>query len=652
MKIIKSYISADTACLVAVFFLTAVLYGFGLSGGFLLDDFATLPFLSQWGQIDSWDKLVQFVAGGFTGPTGRPVSLISFLVHGGVWPDDPKGFLIFNVLCHLINGGLLFIFLRLLVRVAGREGRYQWLPLISTILWIIHPLHVSSVLYIIQRMVLLSALFNLIALIAYILGRQYLQAGKVLKGCCYLGGGALAATLAVYSKENAVLIPLQFLLLEAYFLWSRSARSSFADLPLLNKNTKASRVVIVVATIIPSLIILGYVVLPIIKNTLFLFEQGRELGGRRTFTLFERLMTEQRIVGDYLIGLVIPKMQSSGVFYDGYPVSKGLFQPLSTFLWFLFHSCAVLIALLWRRSLPFLAFAVLWFYANHLLESTSVMLELKFEHRNYIPSVGVCILAALCVMALPGSGAVRKLVLTAMILILGMLLAGRSSLWGQPDKAALVWVEENPGSTRALENAAMVYSGQPGMERRVVQLLTEAADRSDGHPVALLKLYSYQCGLEASQKLDVDAIAVKLATSSLNWQLGGVLIEIMDKMVLGACHLDYQRYQKMLQAASTNIYNKRTRLPLTFRDLMARSELVFGSHTKAIDLYLSQSYARLPLGMIMKQSLWLASYGELEAAVTHLDRGLVVAYEADKFLIMQAQEMREKIVADITGSKG
>jgi hypothetical protein len=39
------------------------------------------------------------------------------------------------------------------------------------------------------------------------------------------------------------------------------------------------------------------------------------------------------------------------------------------------------------RSWPYLSFGVLFFFLNHLIESSIIPLELVFEHRNYIPSM-------------------------------------------------------------------------------------------------------------------------------------------------------------------------------------------------------------------------------------------------------------------------
>src|SRR5688572_2168657 len=88
----------------------------GLSGGFLFDDFANLPSLGAGGRIDNAAAFWRYLTSGSADPTGRPVSLLSFLIDARDWPADAAPFLRTNVLLHLLNGALLFVLLRTLGR--------------------------------------------------------------------------------------------------------------------------------------------------------------------------------------------------------------------------------------------------------------------------------------------------------------------------------------------------------------------------------------------------------------------------------------------------------------------------------------------------------------------------------------------------------
>lgn len=628
-----------------------LVYSLGLSGTFLLDDYGTLPPLAQWGSVDSLAKLQQFVSGGFTGPTGRPISLLSFLLHGGVWPTEARNFLLFNLGCHLLTGLVLFVLLRKLVRWCGQEVEFYWLPLLATALWLSHPLHVSTVLYVVQRMTLLSALFSLLALLAYLSGRLYLQQQRLGRGMAWLVAGAISAMLALSSKENAALLPLQFLLLEL-LLWWLAQRSGFSNTPntvypLLTRPTGWSRWVIVVAVIIPSLIVVAYLLNPLLKNIWLFISEGRELGTRRDFTLFERLATQQRVVGDYLLNLLLPKSQTAGLFHDGYPLSRNLLQPLNGLLWLLTHMSLLGVALYLRRGLPWLAFGVLWFYVGHWIESTTIMLEIKFEHRNYLPSIGLAIAVAALLLKLPLTGRLKWIVALLIATLLMMLLALRASLWGQPEKAVQVWAQENPRSTRALEHAALIYSANPDMSHLTESALRQAVQRSGGRGLTLLKYYSYMCPQAEQISLDMDKITQRLQTDPIDWQASGVFETILEHMISGECDLSLTDYQQLLSAASSNPYYRRTRYPMIFRAYEARSELTLGNPERALRLYREQNYQKMPLEMVMTQALWLASYEQQAAAARHLRLGLEAGVGADDYLREQAEDMLQKIVRDI-----
>ena len=619
------------------FVVVAGVYSLGLSGAFLLDDYATLPMLEQWGQINNLEKLKQFVGSGFTGPTGRPVALFTFAVQSGQWPDSPFHFLLVNLVIHLVSAVLLFFLVRLIAHgLKLNEYLSTWLPVFVSLLWAAHPLNVSAVLYIIQRMVLLSTLFNLAALISYLIAREYCLTGNIKKALVWFTIAGFTALMALFSKEIAVLIPLQLLLLEAMFSWQGKRETS----PLL-------RAVFWFGIVIPCCIVVLYIFELLVRNIYTFFLTGDELFSRRSFTVFERLLTQSRVVGDYLLAIIIPKSQSAGVFHDGYLVSTSLFKPVSTLVWSLIHLSLVVGAFVFRRKLPLLAFGILWFYVNHLVESTVVMLELKFEHRNYLPGMGILLAVAYSLLVMPVSHRIRAISVGAVFFVCVAVLALRASLWGNPEKAVLVWVNENKNSVRANENAAMFYSNKTDSYEIVSGLLRRAVEISDDDPVMELKFISYACPFDRELKVDVSQINHKLAVSEVNWQLVGVMDALLGKMIAGSCNqIELKDYRKLLASVKENPKYRHTSIPRSIADLEARSELVLGSKSLGIALYTNVNYKSLKLGLVMKQALWLASYGELQAAVDHLVVGIENS-QSDEYTILQAEDMLRKIRLDL-----
>ena len=90
-----------------------------------------------------------------------------------------------------------------------RPSEVRWLALLTSALWLLHPLHVSTVLYAVQRMAQLSTLFTLAGLYVFARYRSRwavagASPGDVLACLLWL---FLFTLLAAFSKENGVLLP-------------------------------------------------------------------------------------------------------------------------------------------------------------------------------------------------------------------------------------------------------------------------------------------------------------------------------------------------------------------------------------------------------------------------------------------------------------
>ena len=85
------------------------------------------------------------------------------------------------------------------------------------------------------------------------------------------------------------------------------------------------------------------------------------------------------------------------LFHDDVVISQSLFEPISTSLATLVLLGLAVIALYSLRRQWLVGFAIAWYLVGHSMESTLVGLELVFEHRNYIPSIALCL--ALCRVA-------------------------------------------------------------------------------------------------------------------------------------------------------------------------------------------------------------------------------------------------------------
>ena len=116
--------TALSVCFAVIFggllVITLCVYKPGLSGTFLFDDYANLPSLGNYGPVDNWTTFTHYITSGAADPTGRPLTLLSFLVDANDWPADPYPFKYTSVLLHLLNGALLTWLLLRLGRALGR----------------------------------------------------------------------------------------------------------------------------------------------------------------------------------------------------------------------------------------------------------------------------------------------------------------------------------------------------------------------------------------------------------------------------------------------------------------------------------------------------------------------------------------------------
>src|SRR5262249_23733625 len=149
-------------------------------------------------------------------PTGRPLTLGTFLLDARDWPADPRPFKITNVLLHLLNGLLLCaVLLRLGRALRLSDFRARATALFGAGAWLLHPLFVTTTLYIVQREAMLPATFVLLGMLGWTAARNALANGHAARGVAGMALSAGGCTLlAVLSKGNGALLPLLLLLTE------------------------------------------------------------------------------------------------------------------------------------------------------------------------------------------------------------------------------------------------------------------------------------------------------------------------------------------------------------------------------------------------------------------------------------------------------
>jgi len=451
--------------LVSIGLLALAAYRPGLSGDFLFDDYGNLPILGKFGAVTHWSTFWCYITAGIADPTGRPLTLLTFLLDAHNWPADPFPFKRTNLILHLLNGVLLYALLARLADLLGySDRRSRTAALLGATLWLLHPLLVSTTLYIVQREAMLPATCVMAGLLIWLHGRHQLTQGRTAVGLTWsaLGLGGFTV-LGVLAKANGVLLPILALLIEMVVLAPRHVMHHGGA-------RQVYRLVLFAFVIAPSAAVLGYLFWTGLYGTL----AGGPVGFR-PWSVGQRLLTEPRVLLDYLQLLWLPRPFSSGLFNDQYVASTSWLKPITTLPAML--AVLGLIGIAWRqrRGHPALALAVLFYFAGQLLESSSIALELYFEHRNYLPALLMFWPLGLWLADTRSLRLFKYALMLALPLGLAWMTHARAELWGNVHNQALLWAKINPDSARAQTNAAQIemQAGQPQAAiRRLEKLLT------------------------------------------------------------------------------------------------------------------------------------------------------------------------------------
>ena len=431
------------AVLASVLLLTALVYWPGLAGGFTLDDFPNLvdnPALTQAPLSPA--SLGKAAFSMDSGPTGRPLAMLSFAIEARVYGLNPGAMKLTNLGIHLLNGLLVFLLLRRLVRLAGEGeavavppwGRPDAVAVFVTAAWLLAPINLTAVLYVIQRMESLATLFMLAGLIGYLNGRERMRRGQPGGTPLIWLGLTGGSALGLLAKESAALLPVYAVLLEAVLFRGRTRRGE------IDRRVLALFGIVLV---IPALLGLAWLLPGILSGGAY---------ANRPFDLSQRLWTEGRAMWSYLGWILTPRPQALSLYHDAYPISTDWLHPITTLPAALGLTGLLGVGLwLWTRR-PLIALGLLWFLGGHLLVSSILPLELVYEHRNYMPSIGI--LLAFCALILrepsrPSLHSTRLGFMISLIVLYACLTLLRANTWGDPLRLATTEAVRHPDSPRA-----------------------------------------------------------------------------------------------------------------------------------------------------------------------------------------------------------
>jgi len=430
----------------------------GLYGDYVFDD---MPNLLDNKRLDmevlDYDSLKSATLSSNSGPLRRPVSMLSFALNRHFFGIHPFSHKVINLGIHLLTGLALFILGRLLINAYQRQSCGP------------RPLNLTSVLYIIQRMTSLAALFTVCGLCTFVAGRLRLLAGKPGR-LLILSGFLVFGALAAFSKESGVLLVLFMFVIElTLFRFKNSSGQPDRFIAGL----------FVAFLLLPACLVLVKLVL----------DPGWVLNGyeRRIFTLPERLFTEARVLMLYLKLTVMPTTSTLGLYQGDISLSRGLLSPATTLYSLLALSGLFAGALALLKRQPLISLGILWFFCAHTLESTIFPLEIAHEHRNYLADFGIILALGSAIAVIPMQK-LGSLVRTGTPLLLLLMFSYttwlRADQWSDNVKFAVFEALHHPQSFRAVYSAGRIHAklalnGQPGSEEEAYRYLEQASSVDD-----------------------------------------------------------------------------------------------------------------------------------------------------------------------------
>lgn len=602
---------------------TYIVYAPGLTGGFLFDDFVNLDALGSLGGVTDWETLRAFVFGGSSGPTGRPVSLVSFLLNDNTWPSYAPWFKLTNLYIHLLSGLLLCWATLLLIRnlKTVSEQQAQWIAVLTCAFWLLHPYMVSTTLYVVQRMAQLATLFSLVGIVLYLYGRLQITIKPVRAYILMTMAIGIGTMLATFSKENGALLPLLILVIE--FCLPKDK----------NKPNWQWRAL---CLWLPSLVI------AILMARYITFSDNP--WPNRNFNQIERVYTEFRIICEYLLHLFIPRIEGKGLYQDGYVISKSLLNPISTFFSLLTLLTLIVGASLAHKKTPVITLAILFFFAAHLMESTVIGLELYFEHRNYLAALFLFLPIAYYSVVLYEKHKVLSLVVIVILFMLTSMTYLRSSLWGENDRLELYWVQTATESPRAINSMATFYMNHNEYEK-AYEYLEQQSERLPKSSLLTASLLLQKVRAQIATEQDFITSAEKLKYQQFDAQAVKGVRTLIESIVEGS-NADYAYYafallDTMLESPVYNQFPLFIRLaPYLKAKLHVRlneEQNAFVNYSKAMRLYNKTDSA---LVMVAE----MATAGYLESALKLLQQAKeILTMQPDRKLKRSRQSYEQDI---------
>jgi protein O-mannosyl-transferase len=441
----------------------------------------------------TFDKIIK---AGFDSPSShRPVANISFALNYYFNRDDTAGYHLINILMHILTGIILFYLIKTTLKLLSAQNlkfRFKtnilpntekaetcnftnlsistsqrpfsvgsnellFLSFFTTFIWLVHPIQTQTVSYIVQRMNCMAAMFYILSLLLYIKAR--LVSSTRIKLALFIGC-LLSGLFSLGSKEIAASLPFVIFLYEWYFF-------QHINFGWLKRNSIYLFCFLGIVTLLLFFYLGGHPIERILSSYKY-----------RDFTLYQRVLTEFRVVIYYISLIIFPHPTRLNLLHD-FTLSNSFIDPPATLLSIIAILGAIAVAIWMAKRERLLSFCILWFIGNLVIESSVINLEIIFEHRLYLPSMFAILMFATLVYRFAGSKQLGGILLLAVAITFSVWTYQRNMVWGND---LILWedcVKKSPDKPRQHYNLGVVLARSGDLDGAIEQYRTALKLRPD-----------------------------------------------------------------------------------------------------------------------------------------------------------------------------
>jgi tetratricopeptide (TPR) repeat protein len=582
-----SFLQRRRLHILLIVFLGLLVYSNTFDAPFQFDDYLFVDYRGMELQVSSADEDVAAVFGTVRGPwASRPLLYATFVLNHSLDGFNTWGYHIVNLALHIVNGILLY----LLVAMTGRHlghGEKDIIPVavLSSLIFVLHPVQTEAVTMVVNRSMLMATTFYLSGLMLFL--KITISEGKEKN--YYTAGLFLATLLGAASRENFATLPIMLFIYDLFFVSRFRLR------------TTASHYRAYMAVLL-GIAFLGYLVY---TNTYSKYKDFPDIA----IPPFQYVLTQLKMHWLYLRLLIFPINQN--LTYE-YTLAKGLFE-FPTLLYFIGYIGIWAAGLFLSRRKPIVSFGLLWFLVTLMPISFGVaLLNLRlgdpiFEHRFYLPSVGIIMLAALALARIVRGRRALIPALAVLCIVLSSAAYTRNYVWADEGRLWEDVVRKSPNMHRGHNNLG-TYLSKNGRNDEAIEHLEIAVKLApnNGQLRNNLGIAYFRKGYRDKAIEHLEA-AVELTPDMAKTHSN-----------LGAIYQALGRYQEALDNLLTAVRLNPFNAPI--KNNLAKTYYALGQKEKAIEYYISSLWLDKEQTTVLNNLVVLfVETGQKERAIKHLE---------------------------------